>query len=72
MNATARPKGTAILATLGPATESVERIRALAEAGVDAFRINFSHGDREQRERGASETGGRGSTGTGSPRAQIQ
>jgi pyruvate kinase len=35
---------TKILATLGPASASRERIAALAAAGADAFRLNFSHG----------------------------
>ncbi|MBV8976666.1 MAG: pyruvate kinase [Alphaproteobacteria bacterium] len=34
---------TKILATLGPASSSPERIRALFEAGADVFRINMSH-----------------------------
>ena len=50
MNETPPVKGTGILATLGPATSSVEQIRRLAQAGADAFRVNFSHGDSEQRE----------------------
>jgi pyruvate kinase len=33
-----------IVATLGPASSSTERIRALFEAGADVFRLNFSHG----------------------------
>ena len=32
-----------IVATLGPSSSSKEQIRALAEAGVDIFRINLSH-----------------------------
>ena len=36
-----------ILATLGPASDSPAMIRALAEAGADAFRLNMSHGDHE-------------------------
>lgn len=36
---------TKIVATLGPATSSLEKIRELAKAGVNAFRFNFSHGD---------------------------
>jgi pyruvate kinase len=35
---------TRVVATLGPATSSPEKIRALIEAGVDVFRLNFSHG----------------------------
>lgn len=38
------PKRTKIVATLGPASRSPEMIRALIEAGVDVFRLNFSHG----------------------------
>jgi pyruvate kinase len=33
-----------IVCTLGPATDSVERCRALVEAGLDVARLNFSHG----------------------------
>jgi pyruvate kinase len=35
---------TKIVATLGPSTDSPERLRALVEAGVDAVRFNLSHG----------------------------
>ena len=42
-------KRTKIVATVGPASGSPEKLRALVEAGVDVFRINFSHGDDEQR-----------------------
>jgi pyruvate kinase len=38
-----RRRKTKILATLGPATSSPEKLRALFEAGVDVFRINMSH-----------------------------
>ena len=41
---TRRRRSVKIVATLGPATSTVERIRALFEAGVDVFRLNFSHG----------------------------
>ncbi len=41
---------TKILATIGPATERPEQLAALLDAGVDAFRLNFSHGtDYEHR-----------------------
>jgi pyruvate kinase len=33
-----------IVCTLGPATDSPERCRALIEAGMDVARLNFSHG----------------------------
>ncbi|RLD54767.1 MAG: pyruvate kinase [Bacteroidetes bacterium] len=36
---------TKIIATLGPATNSVETICKLIEAGARVFRINFSHGE---------------------------
>jgi len=36
---------TKILATLGPETSSVEKIKRLISAGVDAVRLNMSHGN---------------------------
>src|SRR3546814_6160386 len=36
-----------MLATLGPAISTLERIRALVEASADVFRLNFSHGTHE-------------------------
>ena len=41
-----RARKVKILATLGPASSSPEMIRALMEAGADAFRINMSHGEQ--------------------------
>jgi pyruvate kinase len=41
------PRRTKILATLGPASSSPDLVLALAQAGMDAVRLNFSHGDRE-------------------------
>ncbi|MDO6516054.1 pyruvate kinase [Zobellia galactanivorans] len=38
-------KKTKIVATLGPATSKKEVLRDMMEAGVDVFRINFSHAD---------------------------
>jgi pyruvate kinase len=40
-------KKTKIVATLGPATSSREVIIDMIKAGVDVFRINFSHADYE-------------------------
>ena len=39
---------TKIVATIGPATESPERIKELVEAGATTFRLNFSHGDHSE------------------------
>lgn len=43
-----RTRSTKIVATLGPASGSVEVIGALFDAGVDVFRLNFSHGTHEE------------------------
>lgn len=40
-------KRTKILATLGPASHSVEVIEGLIKAGANMFRLNFSHGSHE-------------------------
>src|SRR5436190_24233110 len=42
---------TKILATLGPASSSEEMIERLLTTGVDAFRLNFSHGKHEDHAR---------------------
>ena len=44
-----RARKVKILATLGPASSSPEMIRALMEAGADAFRINMSHGEQVEK-----------------------
>ena len=44
-----RQRHVRVLATLGPASSTVERIGELYEAGADAFRINMSHGDADTR-----------------------
>ncbi|PKL82507.1 MAG: pyruvate kinase [Ignavibacteriae bacterium HGW-Ignavibacteriae-3] len=36
---------TKILATIGPETDSKEKLEALIDAGCNAFRLNFSHGN---------------------------
>jgi pyruvate kinase len=38
---------TKIVATVGPSSDSDDTIRALIAAGVDVFRLNFSHGTHE-------------------------
>ncbi len=43
-------KRTKILATLGPPTSNPEMIEELVLAGVNGFRLNFSHGDYSERD----------------------
>ena len=43
-----RKRNAKIVATLGPASSSQDVIRNLFVAGVDMFRMNFSHGTQEQ------------------------
>ena len=42
-------KRTKILATVGPATMSQDKISQLMQAGVNGFRLNFSHGSYDER-----------------------
>jgi pyruvate kinase len=42
-----RQRSTRIIATLGPASSTPDRIRALHDAGADVFRLNMSHGSHE-------------------------
>ena len=41
------PRRTKIVATIGPACSTVEKVRELVEAGMDAARLNLSHGTHE-------------------------
>ena len=45
-----QPRRTKIVATLGPATSSRDRVSALVSAGMDAARLNFSHGSHADHE----------------------
>jgi pyruvate kinase len=42
-------KRTKIIATIGPSTSTEKAINQLLEAGVNGFRLNFSHGTHEER-----------------------
>lgn len=42
-----RRRRTKIIATLGPASNSIEVLTRLFQAGADVFRLNFSHGSHE-------------------------
>ena len=44
-------KKTKIVATIGPATESKEKLEELLKAGMNVMRLNFSHGDFAEHER---------------------
>ena len=44
-----RYRNTKIVATLGPSTRTKRQIRALIMAGVDVFRLNFSHGEHSDK-----------------------
>jgi pyruvate kinase len=60
-----RRRRTKIVATVGPASAEPAMLRALIDAGVDVFRLNFSHGTHElhaaayARIRGAAESAGK-------------
>jgi pyruvate kinase len=41
-------KKTKIICTIGPVSENVETLRQLMKAGMNAARLNFSHGDYEE------------------------
>ncbi len=43
-----RHRNVKIVATLGPASNDPETVRALFEAGADVFRLNMSHGSHDE------------------------
>jgi len=46
-----RRRDAKIIATLGPASNSLEKIGELFDTGIDVFRLNFSHGTHEDHAR---------------------
>lgn len=44
-------KKTKIVCTIGPATESEEKLEELVKAGMNVARLNFSHGDFDEHQR---------------------
>ncbi len=60
-----------ILATVGPATSSKQKIEEMFAAGTDGFRLNFSHGTHAEKKR-AFETVRAVSAQTGKPVSIIQ
>jgi pyruvate kinase len=46
-----RSRDCKIVATMGPASDPPERLALLIQAGVDCFRLNFSHGARQDHAR---------------------
>lgn len=44
-------KKTKIVATIGPASNTLEKVEALIEAGLNVMRVNFSHGNYESHQK---------------------
>ncbi len=61
-----RARRARIVATLGPASREPEQVLALAMAGADVFRLNFSHGSHEDHAT-AAENVRRAEAATGRP-----
>ena len=45
------PRRAKIVCTLGPSSNSYEKIRAMAKAGMDVARLNFSHGTHDDHDK---------------------
>src|SRR6266576_5972450 len=45
--ASVTPRRTKIVATIGPACSTPQKVRELVDAGMDAARLNLSHGTHE-------------------------
>ena len=66
-----RVRQTRIIATVGPASDRDDVIRALVDAGVDVFRLNFSHGTHDSHGAAADRIR-RAATAAGRPVAILQ
>ena len=64
-------KKTKIVCTIGPATESQERLEALLKAGMNVMRLNFSHGDFNEHQNRVNNLK-KAVTKTGIPAAVLQ
>lgn len=64
-------KKTKIVCTIGPATESQEKLEKLLSAGMNVMRLNFSHGDFNEHQ-GRVDNLKKASAKTGIPAAVLQ
>ncbi len=51
LNTRKRFRKTKVIATIGPACDSVDQLEAMVEAGMNVARLNMSHGDEESHAR---------------------
>ena len=42
---------TKIIATIGPVCDNSETLQSMVDAGVNAFRLNMSHGDKTSKQK---------------------
>ena len=69
--AVAAPRRTKIVATIGPASGTPERLAELVAAGMDGARLNFSHGAHEQHRARAERDPGARPENAGRPLALV-
>ena len=64
-------KKTKIVCTIGPATETQDKLEKLLEAGMNVMRLNFSHGDFKEHQ-GRVDNLKKATAKTGIPAAVLQ